>query len=167
MKVSNTVVSVIVIVAILVSAYALGLLIRQARTGRARVQAPAEANGVARPTEVASRGPGEGRTKDTPEERAKIKDQKAQAIEKMNAMTPEQKQKFREQIRKQVGGRQPGTGPKDVAPAPQGKQTDGQSPSEAGNQKEGASAPAAPDNSTITKPSAEKAGAESGQAGPG
>ncbi len=155
MKLSNTVVSVIVIVAVLVSAYALGLLIRQARTGGSRVQAPADVNKPARPTAVASHGPDAERTKDTPEERAKTQKQRAQAIEKMNAMTPEQKQKFREQIRKQVGGRQPG------------KKVKGQGPAEGGGHKGDANTPGPPGNQTTTTPSAEKAGAESGKAGSG
>ncbi len=155
MKLSNTVVSVIVIAAVLVSAYALGLLIRHARTGGSRVQTPAEVNQPAGPMAVASHGPGAERINDTPEERAKIQKQRAQAIEKMNAMTPEQKQKFREQIRKQVGGRQGG------------KKAKGQGPAESGGHQGDANTPASAGNQTMTTPSAEKAGAESGKAGPG
>jgi len=163
MKLSNTVVSTIVIVAALVSAYALGLLIRQARTGATRAPAPAEVNNVSRPTAVVSRGPGAGRTKDTPEERAKIKEQKAQALKKMNAMTPEEKQKFREQIRKQVGGRQPGTGPKDFSPVRQDPKAGGQTG--AGGSREDANTPAPPGDGATAQPSVDKAGAESGTAG--
>ena len=170
MKLSNTVVSVIVIVAVLVSAYALGLLIRRARTGATRVQAPAEVNQVSRQTAVASHRPGEERTKDTPEERAKIKDRKAQALEKMNALTPEEKQEFREEIRKKVGGRQPDQTPKSRLSARQSKNTPEPGPAEAGGEKkkeEEASTPAPPGDAAATEPSADKAGAESGKAGPG
>ncbi len=162
MKLSNTVVSAIVIVAVLVSAYALGLLIRQARTGGSRVQAPAEVN-----TAVASHGPGEGRTKDTPEERAKIKDQKAQALEKMKAATPEEKQKFREQVRQQMGSRPPGKGPKDFSSGRQGKKPKRQSPAEANSPKEDVNAPATPGDSATTESNTDKTGSESGRAGPG
>jgi hypothetical protein len=103
MRISNTIVSAIVIVAILVSAYGLGLLIRQARLGAGRGQPPVENRDatVARPPAVVPRGPGTG---DTAQARAKLKDQRALDIEKMNSLTAEQKEKFRSQVRKQVGG---------------------------------------------------------------
>jgi hypothetical protein len=166
MKVSNTVVSAIVIVAILVSAYGLGLLIRQARTGRTHVQAPADVNNTARQTEIMARGPGDGRRKDTPEERAKIKDQRTQALEKMKAMTPEERQKFREQIRQQVSGRQPGKGPKDFSSVPQAKKAPGSGQTEADPQSQDVNAPA-PEAGANPKPGVEKAGAASGKAGSG
>jgi hypothetical protein len=166
MKLSNTVVSVIVIAAVLVSAYAMGLLIRQVRTGGHVAQPPSAGNEAPAGAKV-PHGPGEARTKDTPQERTQLKEEKAQAIEKMSSLTEEQKEKFRSQVRQQVGGQRPSKGRQDLPPPQrQAPRIKVQSPSETAGQKEDVNAPAARGESTNTKPS-DKAGSAPGQAGPG
>lgn len=107
MKSSNTVVTVIVVAAVLLAAYAVGLLIHQARQGDSQPQAAAEANEalVREGTAKLSHGPEAGRAKDTPQERAKLKDQRAQALENMDSATDEQKQQFRQQVRERFADR--------------------------------------------------------------
>jgi len=137
MKLSNSVVSIIIVAAVLVFAYGLGLLIRQARTGSTPVRRAVEVNDAAtrrtRPTAA--------RTKDTPEERARLKEEKAKAIEKMSSLTEEQKEKFRSQVARQAGSRR--------------------------GVKADANTPASPGQSTSTKPSTDKGNSEPGKAGPG
>jgi hypothetical protein len=170
MRLSNTVVSVLVVTAVLVFAYGMGLLIRQMRTGGSHNRSATEANDAvaARRTAISPPGPGAAQAKDTPEERTRLKEEKAQAIEKMSSLTEEQKEKFRSQVRKQVGGRRSSKGLQDVAPQQRAAQKiRGQSQSEAGRQKEDVNAPALQGESTNTKPSTDKAGSEPGKAGPG
>lgn len=102
MKSSNTVVTIVVVGAVLVAAYALGLLIRQARVSDtpSSTVSPAEVN-EARLREAAYE-PGTGRPKQTQEARAKIKEQRAQILEKMETATDEEKARVREQVREQV-----------------------------------------------------------------
>jgi hypothetical protein len=157
MKASNTVVSAIVIAAVLVSAYAIGLMIRQARTG-----GPA-----AQPTSVekkqvpgVSHGPLAEQSKDTSEARVRAKEQKAKAIEKMSSATPEEKEKFQSQVYKQVGGRRGGKGRQSLPPeALEARKARMQGPSQAGGQKEDANGPASQSGSSDTKQDADKAGA--------
>lgn len=99
MKSSNTIVTVVVIAAVLVAAYAVGMLIHQARTGNS--PSGNEANNVT----VMPHGPGTGRTQDSPEARAKLKEKRAEALEKMESATEEQKAQFREQVRERFGAR--------------------------------------------------------------
>ena len=167
MKVSNTVVAGIVIAAVLVFAYGLGLLIRQARTGGPQGQKSAEGDKAA----VAPHAePRVARTKDTPEERARIKEERAKAREKMNAATPEQKEEFRNQLTKRVTGRRGSGGPQ-VGPVPEEAQaTPTPSAAEAGPPKQDANTPASSSEKTNAKPSTDKTGktgSESGKAGPG
>ncbi|OHB68217.1 MAG: hypothetical protein A2Y77_18425 [Planctomycetes bacterium RBG_13_62_9] len=112
MKLSNTVVSVIVIAAVLVCAYAVGMLIHQTRSGEPQSRAVADANGAAsvKPTEGPSHAPGSGQVKDTPELRAQLKEQRKETLEKLDSATPEQTQQFRDKVRKQFGGRRGGKG---------------------------------------------------------
>jgi len=165
MKASNAVVSVIVIAAVLVAAYALGLLIRQARTGSSHVSPVREVND----TVVAPRtGPRAASTKDSPEERTRLKEEKAKAIEKMNSSTEEQKEKFRSQVRKQVGGGRSGQGLPNVSPEQQQtRKTKAQRQSETGQKPADTNSPTPQGDGTSTKPSTDKAGSEPGKAGPG
>lgn len=175
MKASNTVVAVIVIAAVLVFAYGVGLMIRHARTGGAAGRKPAEANraATAQPAK-----PRVTQTKDTPEERARVKEQKAKALEKKEAATPEQAEEFRKQVVKSFEGRRGGKrspnrqppelpaqtgktpGPVEAAPAKQ----DANAPASKG---ENAGAKPSTDKPSAEKPSTEKTGSESGKAGPG
>jgi hypothetical protein len=121
MKLSNTVVSALVIVAVLVAAYALGLLIRQARMGGARpARQVADANGagaMAAPRPAMSpQGPGASQIKDTPEARAQAKENKAKVLKKMDSLTQAETEQYRNQVRKQVGGRRGGKGSQGLTP---------------------------------------------------
>ena len=103
MKLSNTVVSVIVITAVLLSVCAVGLLIRQARTGRSErePQTVTEANDAASQPDMAAslREPGAGQARDDAEQRARLKKEREQVLEKMRSLTEEEQEQFRERIR--------------------------------------------------------------------
>jgi hypothetical protein len=153
MKLSNTMVSVIVIGAVLVSAYAIGLLIRQVRTG-ARPTAP-----VAAETAAPRPGPGAAATKDTPAERAQVKEARTKTLEKMGALTKEEQEQFKDKVIKQVGGRRGGKGPGGLTPEErQARKMKAQSQSKAAGEAQDANAPTSPKESTDPKQSAEKAG---------
>jgi FtsZ-interacting cell division protein ZipA len=164
MKVSNTVVSVIVVAAVLVFAYGVGLLIRQARTGGSHGPVSADVNNT---TSSRRTGPGTAGAKDTPEERARVKEAKAQAIEKMNSLTEEEKEKFRSQVTKKVGGRRGGKGRQNLSPQERQAQTI-QTPTqpESGHPQD-ANTPASQGETPATKPSTDKGSSEPGKAGPG
>ncbi len=93
MKSSNTIVTIVVIAAVLIAAYAVGMLIHQARTGDA--PSGSEANSVT----ATPHGPGTGRPQDSPEAKAKLKEKRAEALEKLESATEEQKAQFREKVR--------------------------------------------------------------------
>ncbi len=147
MKLSNTMVSAIVIGAILVSAYAIGLLIRQARTG-SQPTAPvaAEASEAAARRARMAPGPGGAPAKDTPEQRAQAKEQKAKMLEKMSSLTKEEQEQFKKDVVKQVGGRR-------------GGKMKAQGQAKAAGETPDANTPTPPKESSNPKPSAEKAGA--------
>lgn len=107
MKSSNTVVTVIVIAAVLIAAYGVGLLIHQARLGSSSSPGSSgtDANRIESGTADSSQRPRPGQSKDTPEARAKLKEQRTEALKKMESATDEEKAKFKEQIRERVGGR--------------------------------------------------------------
>ena len=156
MKLSNTMVTAIVIGAVLVSAYAIGLLIRQARTG-SRSAAPV----AAETTDAAAQrpGPDAASTKDTPAERAQVKEKKAQALEKMGALTKEEQEQFKDKVIKQVGGRRGGKPSGNLSPEERrARKIKVQGPSPAEGQTPDANTPAAPKESADPKQSAEKAG---------
>jgi len=156
MKLSNTMVTVIVIGAVLVSAYAVGLVIREVRLG-SRPAAPAA---VERTEAAAQRpGPDAALTKDTPEERARVKEKKAEMLEKMSAATKEEQEQYRDKVIKQVGGRRGGKGPGGLSPEErQARRMKAQGQSQAGSETQDANTPTAPKESTNPKQSAEKAG---------
>ncbi|MEN6335284.1 MAG: hypothetical protein ABFE01_13625 [Phycisphaerales bacterium] len=112
MKSSNTIVTVVVIAAVLIAAYGVGLLIHQARTGNTQAPAPTSVNDVRTAQEAARPGPGGGQKKDTLEMRQKLSEERAKKIEEMKNASPEEKAKFREQIREQVSGRRSKQPPK-------------------------------------------------------
>jgi hypothetical protein len=119
MKSSNTIVTIVVIAAVLVAAYAVGMLIHQARTGNS--PSGTEANDVRSETAM-PHGPG-GRTQDSPEARAKLKEKRAEALEKLESATEEQKTQFREEVRRRFDARP------DKRPAQQLRQTPPMQPS--------------------------------------
>ena len=153
MKLSNTMVSAIVIGAVLVSAYAIGLVIREMRTG-GQPAAPA-----AETTEATARpGPGTA-AKDTPAQRAQVKEAKAETLEKMGTLTKEEQAQFQDKVIKQVGGRRGGRGPGGLTPEErQARKMKVQGPSKAGGEAQDANTPTPPKESTNPKQSAEKAG---------
>jgi hypothetical protein len=156
MKLSNTMVSAIMIGAALVSAYAIGLLIRHVRTG-ARPVAPA----VAEANEAAVRRPDRSAspTKDTAAERARVKEKKEKTLEMMGSLTKEEREQFKDKVIKQVGGRRGGKGPGGLAPEErQARKTKTRSPSPAVRETPDANGPTSPQGSTDSRQSAEKAG---------
>ncbi len=157
MKLSNSMVSVIVIGAVLVSAYAIGLLIRQVRLG-SQSGAPA----AAKMTEAAAQrpGPDTAPTQDTPAERAQVKEKREKTLEKMSSLTKEEQEQFKDKVIKQVGGRRGGKGPGGLSPEErQARKTKAQRSSQAASERQDANTPTAPKESTDPKQSAEKAGA--------
>ena len=107
MKSINVIVSVIVVAAVLLAAYAVGLFIRQGRIENRRdelqtVGAPGEPPR----SEVAGEGsqPGASHVRRSAEvNRKQIKEARAQQLEKMDNLTEDEKQAFRERIRSQFG----------------------------------------------------------------
>ncbi len=154
MKLSNSMVSVIVIGAALVSAYAIGLVIRHVRSGAWSAAPAVEA------TDGAARRPGpDAPSRDTPAERAQTKEKKAKALEDMSAATKEQQEQFKDKVIKQVGGRRGGQAPGGLTSEERrARKMKAAGPSPAGGQTQDANAPTAPKESTAPKQSAEKAG---------
>jgi hypothetical protein len=146
MKVSNTVVTVVVIAAVLIFAYGVGMLIRQARTGGSHASSPTQAKGAAASQRP---GPAAARTKDTPEERLRLKEARAKDLEKMSSGTDEEKAKLRDQVIKQVGGRRGGKKRQALPP-----------------QKD-VNTPTSPGGDAKAQPSTDKGSTEPGKAGPG
>ena len=156
MRLSKSTVSVVVIGAVLVSAYAIGLVIRQVRTGTRSAAPTAIAT-----TDVAARqpGPDAAPAKDTPAERARRKEKKAEALEKMNSLTKEEQEQFKDKVIKQVGSRRGGKPSGGLTPEErQARKIKAQGPSPAGGQAQDPNTATAPKESTDPKQSAEKAG---------
>ncbi len=104
MKHLNVVVFVVAAAAVLVAAYAVGLLVRQARTPNVEPpsQEVSEPNAVTSQDAVAaSRRAGRGSKEPTEEERAAARQARAEQLAKMQNLTDEEKQQFRDEIRQQ------------------------------------------------------------------
>ncbi len=112
MKLSNTVVSIVVITAVLLSVCAVGLVIHQARTGRSErePQTIAEANDTGSRPEMATslRESGAGQARDDVERRARLKKEREQVLEKMSSLTEEEKEQFRERVRQRFSSQRAG-----------------------------------------------------------
>jgi hypothetical protein len=156
MKLSNTMVSVILIGAVLVLAYAAGLVIRQVRTGSTPA-APATAE-VMDPAAQRPE-PGTAPAQDTPAARAQVKDVRAKTLEKMDAATKEEQEQFTDKVIKQVGGRRGGKGPGGLTPEERQARRMKAQQSKAAGEKQDPNAPTPSKESTDPKQSAEKAGA--------
>lgn len=107
MKQASIVTSVILAVAVLVAAYAIGRLIRQAR-----MEGPETTKQVVAPNDPnmqdqinASRRISRKRTELTAEDRAKIKEQRLQELEARTDLTEEQKAQRREEIAQAVSAK--------------------------------------------------------------
>jgi hypothetical protein len=156
MKLSKSMVSVIAIGAVLVSAYALGLVIRQTRTGtRSAVPAARETT-----DETARQSGPDGRSaKDTPAERARVKEKKAQVLERMGELTKEEQEQFKDKLIQQMGGRRGGKPSGALTPEERRvRRIKTQDPIPAGGPTQDANTPAAPPQSTDPQQSAEKVG---------
>jgi len=164
MKPSNTLVSILVIAAVLVFAYALGLLIRRARTGSGTTPQPSSRKEL--PADLRpSYGPRTAQTEDTPEARAQRKDRKAAALEKMEAAPEQEKEKFRRQVTEQVSGRRGGKGRPNPAAGPwQQRKTKTQRPSGTARPQEEVGTPVP--SSENTKQDTDQAEAVPSAAGP-
>ena len=105
MKSVNTLVLVILAAAVLLAAFAIGLLVRHARMRGAASHEPASA--VATPNEtpgsetaLTNLNPGSpGVRKSDATARADIKQERAEALEKMSNLTEEEKLEFRQRVR--------------------------------------------------------------------
>ncbi|MHC4521172.1 MAG: hypothetical protein ACYTAS_21465, partial [Planctomycetota bacterium] len=110
MKQANIVSTVILVAAVLVAAYAVGLLIRQARMETPELeQVAAEPNDPNAPEAVgASRRIGQRRQPPTEEERAKAQEERAEKLAEVSDLTDEEKQQrlaaMRQQFRSGRGG---------------------------------------------------------------
>lgn len=101
MKLSNTAITVIIAVAVVIAGLVVGFSVRHARSRNAGIQPQTAADA---PQLVGSRpGPGYGSQKAfpslSPAERARIKQQRQKMLERMANMTDEEKKTFRAQIR--------------------------------------------------------------------
>jgi len=145
MKSSNTVATIIIVVAVLIAAYAVGLLVRQARVGRSQPVASEANEAVIRQgTAKLSHAPGAGRAQGTPEQRAQLKDQRAQALEKMAAATPEQKEQFRQQVREHFSDRRDPSGTQPLSTPQPGAVQDPNTRTKSNSEKTGDGSPSKP-----------------------
>lgn len=110
MKFSNKAVSLVVIAAVLLAAGGVGLLIRQARTGNSRAGAQPVAGGedTSSPPPLPLQGLDRRGTADTPEDRAKLKEQRAQILKKLESLTEEEKEQFRARVSARYSSRPAG-----------------------------------------------------------
>jgi hypothetical protein len=102
MKQASVVATVILAAAVLLAAYAIGRLIKQARLGEpsAPQEQVAEANDV-NEADVMTRV-GRSRGEPTPEERARLKEERAAALAQRDNLTDEEKEKLREEMRQKL-----------------------------------------------------------------
>jgi len=108
MKSSNALVTIVIVGAVLVAAYAVGLLIRQMRVGdSSSPPATTEVDEVRlrEATADLSHEPGAAPTKNAQEARAKLKEEHARTLEKMESATDEEKEQIRKQVRDRVAVR--------------------------------------------------------------
>jgi len=110
MKQVSVVSTVILAVAVLVAAYAVGLLVRQARMDTPETeQIASEPNDVNTPDAVAaSRRIGQRREAPTAEEKAKAKEGRAEKLAEVSELTDEERQQRRDAMREQFRTRRKG-----------------------------------------------------------
>ena len=105
MKHANTIVFVIVTAAVLLTAYGVGLLIRQARmqhVGSDQHAAAAPNDTASGPAVADDYGPGRGRRQRLAEkDPAQVKQERAEMLEKMSNLTEAEQEQFRQQVRQQ------------------------------------------------------------------
>jgi len=129
MKHLNIVVFVVVGAAVLVAAYAIGLLVRQTRMPDVELpsQEVAEPNTVPSQDAVAASRRASRRPEEpTEEERAAARHARAEQLAKMKTLTEEEKQQFRDKIRQQFtagADKQRQALPTPIRQKPQGTQT--------------------------------------------
>lgn len=113
MKQASVVATVILAAAVLLGAYAIGRLIRQARLGEAtptsrEVVAPNDVNQA--DAVMMSRRINQTRPELTQEDKARIKQERAEKLEQMNNLTDEEKAKLRDETRRELRVRDAGPG---------------------------------------------------------
>lgn len=120
MKLSNTVISIIIVAVVLVSAAAVGLLIHRAQVGDSlsRPQVGTAPNEQMPPeAAMAQRESGKKLTEEELARRARLKERRMQALEQMQSMTEEEKEQFRQQVRQQFSSQRPRRPePRDLSP---------------------------------------------------
>jgi hypothetical protein len=105
MKQRNIVVSLVLVAVVLLAAYGLGLLIRQARLGdrESPQQVAAEPNDMANLEKLApGRRSGQSKPKPTAEQLAAAKQEKAEQLAEVSNLTEQQRQERRETLRAQL-----------------------------------------------------------------
>jgi hypothetical protein len=112
MKHANAIVFVIVTAAVLLTAYGVGLLVRQARMQHAGPEQHTGAPNDVAPGQVAADdyGPGRGR-RQRPAEKdpAEVKQERAEMLEKMSNLTEAEQEQFRQQVRERFSSSGRGT----------------------------------------------------------
>ncbi len=99
MKQMNTVTTVIIMAAVLVAAYAIGVLVREIRMGRI----PAGSDVTVLDRGTIPPGPGTGRTGAVkPADPEEIRKEKEKVLKKMSNLTEEEKERFKAQVRDSV-----------------------------------------------------------------
>jgi flagellar biosynthesis/type III secretory pathway M-ring protein FliF/YscJ len=94
MKHRNTLITVAIIAAVLLAAYGIGLLIRQARIRHLREEAAARDEAMAQKMLTQQLPGGRRPRQDDQKRRAEIQKQREMALEKVKSMTDEQKRKM-------------------------------------------------------------------------
>ncbi len=99
-----------VIAAVLLVAGGVGLLIRRAHTGNSQAgpQTVAGVDDASSQSPMSLHGLEGRRTADTPEERAKLKEQRAEVLKKMESLTEEEKEQFRARVSARYSSRPAG-----------------------------------------------------------
>jgi hypothetical protein len=98
MKHLSTATTIVIAVVALLAAFGIGLGVREIRTWRAEVRAGKQITSELPPP---SRGTRRSRTP-SPEQRAELKGQRAEALEKMEDLSEEEQEQFRSQVRAQM-----------------------------------------------------------------
>lgn len=100
MKHLSTVTSIVIAVVVLLAAFGIGLGVREVRTWRAEVKS-AEQIGPTNPTPPRVTRPGRGR-EPTQEQRAELKEQRGEMLERMANASEEEREQFRSEMRSRM-----------------------------------------------------------------
>ncbi|MHC4557611.1 MAG: hypothetical protein ACYS80_09940 [Planctomycetota bacterium] len=103
MKQISTITSVIIAVVVLLAALGIGLCIREIRLKRAGVAS----GGDEVQSPIPAPGGGERKLAPSPEDRAKLVEERAELMERFENMSEEEREQFRAQTRERFAGRRP------------------------------------------------------------